>query len=215
MTSLSKFVDQASDLPVFTPAIGYSYYPPAIAKATTQASQLHSREGSVEPALQASQRSNSVDLGTRASSVLGAGTGVQASTTSLDPRDSMTLAQSLRLMEVYGDEFMDENPLKGEPGSFLYTHTKDRLRAKQVEAEAAAARAKDKEEAILKSKAATPAAFSTAPEKVIKTEATSTDSSKGTTRKGSKAESKAKRRKSRIATAPTSPRSPAGGTPAA
>jgi mediator of RNA polymerase II transcription subunit 6 len=35
--------------------------------------------------------------------------------------------QSLMLTNRYGDEYMDENPLKGEPGNFVFTNTRNAI----------------------------------------------------------------------------------------
>ncbi|KAF2156232.1 MED6-domain-containing protein [Myriangium duriaei CBS 260.36] len=186
MTSLSKFMDHAAPLPVYSPATGYSWLPPAEAKAAAKSQQNSntSREGSVAP-----------DASSQLSSSLDAAAGAPVSSTSaLDPRDDLLLEQSLRLTLAYGDEYMDENPLRGEPGNFVFTHTKDHLKAKQAQAEAAAAKAKEKEAA---EKARTvPAAFSTKPK-----DETQQEKQQSNKRKSSKVEGK-KRRKSKAANSP-------------
>lgn len=48
--------------------------------------------------------------------VSGAGSNVQ---------DTRTLAESFNLLSRYGEEFMDENPLVGEPGSFILSRAGD------------------------------------------------------------------------------------------
>lgn len=206
MNSLDKFMSRASPLPIFTPAIGYSYYPPAPAKTAARPSQVeHSRESSVGPTIQKVSQ-NAQDVSTRATSLSRQSN--QTAAPSYDPRDSLALEQSFRMMISHGDEFMDENPLRGEPGKFVYTHTKDRLRARQAEADAVATKAREKETAV-KASLPAPAVFSTTPEK-IKAESPEV---KQPARKGSKGESRAKRRKSRAAISPTTPNtsSPASG----
>ncbi|KAF4556731.1 MED6 mediator sub complex component-like protein [Elsinoe fawcettii] len=191
MTSLSKFMDQATPLPNFDPAVGYTWFPPTANKSSKAASTTFSREGSVGPDQSASQRAASAEPSARSSSAVGA-----ASQAYFDPRDTLLLEHSLRLALAHGDEYMDENPLRGEPGNFVFTHTKDHLRARQAQAEAAAAKQKEKE-AAEKAKAAVPAAFSTKPKDETPQPAVSAK------RKGSKADGK-KRRKSRAAISPTS-----------
>lgn len=39
--------------------------------------------------------------------------------------DMRSLAESFRLVARYGDEFMDESPLMGEPGSFILSRAGD------------------------------------------------------------------------------------------
>ncbi|KAG8625824.1 hypothetical protein KVT40_006225 [Elsinoe batatas] len=192
MTSLSKFMDQAAPLPIFNPATGYTWFPPTASKSSKAPSTTFSREGSVGPDQSASQRATSAEPSARSSSAIGA-TNTQAD---FDPRDALLLEHSLRLALAHGDEYMDENPLRGEPGNFVFTHTKDHLRARQAQAEAAAAKAKEKE-AAEKAKAAVPAAFST------KMKDDTPAPVPGAKRKGSKADGK-KRRKSKAATSPTS-----------
>lgn len=48
--------------------------------------------------------------------VSGAGSNVQ---------DTRTLAESFNLLSRYGEEFMDENPLVGEPGCFILSRAGD------------------------------------------------------------------------------------------
>lgn len=202
MTSLSKFMDQATPLPIFTPAVGYTYHPPAPAKTTTtqalQSQSFTSRENSIGPiSHQPSQRSSSIEPASQ----------ITTTTTSSDPRDAALLGQSLRLMLAYGDEYMDENPLQGEPGNFVYAHTKERVRARHAEAEAAAAKAKEKEqirETDDKSKSTTPAAFTSTADK-IKSEA-GAETKPPVNRKGSKNEAGGKkRRKSKANLSPITP----------
>ena len=50
-------------------------------------------------------------------------------------QDTRTLAESFSLLSRYGDEFMDEHPLVGEPGSFILSRVNDTdrtLTAKQA-----------------------------------------------------------------------------------
>jgi mediator of RNA polymerase II transcription subunit 6 len=45
---------------------------------------------------------------------------------------------SLNLTNAYGDEYMDENPLKGEPGAFVFEGTKTAVSARNKAQEQAA-----------------------------------------------------------------------------
>jgi len=210
MTSMSKFMDRAAPLPIYTPAIGYTYQPPAPTKPNTQTAQSSfSREGSIGPNAQqsaASQRSTSLEPDTQSTT-----------TASSDPRDAQLLDQSLRLMLAYGDEYMDENPLQGEPGNFVYTHTQKHLRAQQAASEALAQKAmskeKEREEAAQKSKSTTPAAAAAAAVAVgsftstadkIKIEAGLGGDKPQPIRKASKNNDGKKRRKSKANVSPVS-----------
>ncbi|KAH0410278.1 hypothetical protein KCU90_g20001, partial [Aureobasidium melanogenum] len=107
------------------------------------------------------------------------------------------------MMLHYGDEYMDENPLRGEPGNFTFSATKHHVRAKAEAAEAAkikeAELAKKLEEARLAAQA-TP--FASAAAKKDEEEKTK-----------KKVRDKIKKRRSKgLATNPSTPASPA--TPA-
>ena len=49
--------------------------------------------------------------------------GLGGSSTGSKYQDTRSLAESFSLLTRYGDEFMDENPLVGEPGSFILSRT--------------------------------------------------------------------------------------------
>jgi mediator of RNA polymerase II transcription subunit 6 len=51
--------------------------------------------------------------------------GSQTGTTASTFQDTRTLAESLNLFLRYGDEYMDESPLVGEPGSFIMSKAND------------------------------------------------------------------------------------------
>lgn len=51
--------------------------------------------------------------------------GSQAGNTASTFQDTRTLAESLHLFLRYEDEYMDENPLVGEPGSFIMSKAND------------------------------------------------------------------------------------------
>ncbi|KAJ5778983.1 hypothetical protein N7457_006703 [Penicillium paradoxum] len=112
VTSLSQLMKAASTLPTFTPSYGHTYMPPGARKetsATSQASQ--SKEATPMPDASFpstdSQSTNKSSLTSTASSF----------------QDTLSLAESFSLLTRYGDEFMDENPLVGEPGSFILSRT--------------------------------------------------------------------------------------------
>ena len=101
----------ASTLPTFTPSYGHTYMPP--------------KTRAVEPGQQASQQSKentpmpdagpSSTADTQSESKAGLG----ISTASSSFQDTRSLADSFNLFTQYGDEYMDEAPLVGEPGSFI------------------------------------------------------------------------------------------------
>lgn len=118
--ALNKVLSTAASLPTFTPAHGHRYFPPVIksmADATAVAAQ-GARENSVAPANpipQSSARDSEDPLSSASSDVAGAHTLYEA------------FNQYLR----YGNEYMDENPLVGEPGAFVFSSSKQQLQAQQ------------------------------------------------------------------------------------
>jgi mediator of RNA polymerase II transcription subunit 6 len=200
MNSLTKFTQAAAPLPLYTPATGYTYYPPAAAKtlAASQALTSTSREASTAPT-PAELPSATLDPTTSTPSTLEPKT-----TKDTDPRAQKAFYESLHNMVLYGDEYMDENPLRGEPGNFTFSATKHHVRAKAEAAEAAklkeAELARKLEEARLAAKA-TP--FASAAAKKDEEEKTK-----------KKVRDKIRKRRSKgLATNPSTPASPA--TPAA
>ncbi|KAF2836976.1 MED6-domain-containing protein [Patellaria atrata CBS 101060] len=126
--SLQKFFDKATSLPIFSPAQGYSYLPPSKATKSSAAnatqSALGSRAGSPIP-------DNQSQISTQPPKPAPGG---KTGGTVYDLRNS--LLTSLR----YETEYMDENPLVGEPGTFVFKSSHDRVQAeaKAKEAEAKA-----------------------------------------------------------------------------
>ena len=115
-TSLSKFFEKAASLPSFSPTTGHSYLPqtakPPTGTASATGSPARSREGSIAPGLDTqSLRSGSL--------VPESQDGGKTAITNV--QDARMLAQSLQMAIQFGDEYMDENPLLGEPGSFKFT----------------------------------------------------------------------------------------------
>ncbi|KAL8708177.1 MAG: hypothetical protein Q9220_006938 [cf. Caloplaca sp. 1 TL-2023] len=111
--SLNKAVASASGLPDFTPALGHTYnngVPKATASAAnTQMSQT-SKESTPMPGTQESTSTKPL-------------ASTSAGKYSFD--SSRMLEESLNLSLRYGHEYMDENPLTGEPGAFIITKTRD------------------------------------------------------------------------------------------
>lgn len=107
-TNLDKFVSAANSLPNFTPLLGHTYLPPVSSQKKTTDSQgatESSRAGTPLPDSQAS--SVKAPAGASTSSYL----------------DDRLLEESFNLSMRYGDEYMDENPITGQPGAFNLTST--------------------------------------------------------------------------------------------
>ncbi|KAF2454384.1 MED6 mediator sub complex component-domain-containing protein [Lineolata rhizophorae] len=133
-TALTKFLSTASSLPLFSPAQGYSYLPPTTKSSTAPFSARESRAGSPmqldssqAPPLPSSQQSAG------ASGTAGAGKPSAASASSAlsaAAQNERALFESFNLSIRYGAEYMDENPLLGEPGSFVFSATNERVQAR-------------------------------------------------------------------------------------
>ncbi|KAF2031621.1 hypothetical protein EK21DRAFT_62631 [Setomelanomma holmii] len=192
-TRLQQVAEISQNMAHWSPATGYSYMPPSY--EAPKAAPVGSRVGS--PTLAPTELEQSQGAAT-----------VQAA----DVEDVMTefsdalFMQSLALTNRFGDEYMDENPLKGEPGAFVFTNTRnavdERNKAQEKSAEAAALllaaqKAETRPSSVAPSVAPTPKGAATPA------------AGEGHTRKGSVAplskEKKRERRKSKGLASPTTP----------
>jgi mediator of RNA polymerase II transcription subunit 6 len=171
----------------WSPASGHTYFPPSYETTKTAGSAAASRAGSIAP--------GGVDMDTSQASV------TQPSEEQTTEFSDAFFLQSLQLTNQYGNEYMDENPLQGEPGSFVFASTKQQVEARNKAAAAQAALAvpakpDDSQSVVSSSVAPTP--------KPLPTEASS--------RKGSIAsippKAKKERRKSKGLASPISPTGP-------
>ncbi|KAL2007316.1 hypothetical protein VTN00DRAFT_8754 [Thermoascus crustaceus] len=115
VTSLTKLLNIASPLPIFSASYGHTYMPPvpkSIDVAQPGAAQAQQSKESTPMPEAAAQPQTKAPL---------AGTNVSTSTF----QDTRSLAEAFNLLSKYGDEFMDENPLVGEPGSFILSKSSD------------------------------------------------------------------------------------------
>ena len=115
MTSLNKLLSTASSLPMFTPSLGHTYFTPATKTGSSslniQATQT-SKESTPMPETQGSATSSKTPL-------------TSEKTSTLDLQGAKLLAESFSLSLRYGNEYMDENPLVGEPGSFVLKRARE------------------------------------------------------------------------------------------
>jgi mediator of RNA polymerase II transcription subunit 6 len=191
-TRLQQVSDLSQNMTHWSPATGHSYFPSSL--DAPKAAATTSRIGSP----------------TLAPTDLEQADGATAQPT--DPAESTTdfsdalFLESLRLTNRFGDEYMDENPLKGEPGAFVFTNTKnavdERNKAQEQMAQAAssqvpAPRLETQPPSVAPSVAATPKGAST-PAAI---EGHSRKSSTATVSKDKKRE----RRKSKGLASPTTP----------
>jgi len=158
VTNLESVFEKAAKLPNFTPTTGHTYLKPEnkpTTTASTRASPARSREGSVAPGLDTTSiRSGSLppESGDK-------------STASEDMLATHLLVASLRQTASFGDEYMDENPLLGEPGAFKFTSSSAAVKKRKADEEAAALAIKRANELKASSKTGSRAA---SPEKVVK-----------------------------------------------
>lgn len=125
VTSLTSMLKTASTLPTFTPSYGHTYMPPTSKPAESS-----------QTAIQSQQSKETTPMPEGDSRIRGSMVGPQATTTATSNvgstvQDTRTLAESFNLLSRYGDEFMDENPLVGEPGSFILSRSGDNAATKQ------------------------------------------------------------------------------------
>jgi mediator of RNA polymerase II transcription subunit 6 len=123
VTSLSRLMKTASTLPSFTPSYGHTYMPP-MTRATEPGSQVpqQSKENTPMPDVPPPSTAD-----TQASTKTGLGISNTSTNTSF--QDTQSLGEAFNLFTQYGDEFMDENPLVGEPGSFIMSRAGENDRA--------------------------------------------------------------------------------------
>lgn len=119
---MQEVFDLGRKISHFTPATGHTYMPPHIESAKQTAPGSFSRAGSVVPS--------------EADASQSASTQPAAETEMTEFSDDFFL-QSLLLTSRYGNEYADENPLQGEPGSFVFTNTSQAVEARN-KAQAAA-----------------------------------------------------------------------------
>lgn len=157
---MAKLYDTAKKLSTFDVERGYTYLPASsnTQKATSTTGSMagtptKSREGSAVPGAGAetqSLRSGSL-LPDSVQNLSLQGSGY---------RQAALLADSFGKTLEYVDDFMDENPLHGEPGTFTFPHSMQAVKKRRADAEAeratveAAAKAKESQ---FNSKTATPA----------------------------------------------------------
>lgn len=111
-SSLTKLLSLASTLPTFTPALGHTYLPSTPKNPTSGASFQATQTSKVSTPI----AGNSTPLsGTQATMSTKKDSLVRKA---VDNSDLQMLSDSYRLALSYGDEYMDENPIIGEPGSF-------------------------------------------------------------------------------------------------
>ena len=100
--SMNKFISTASSLPEFSPAVGHTYILPTANRSKGTESYLSQLSKENTPLPEA---------------LLGAKKALTRSGSS-NHLGSRLLQESLQLSLQYGDEYMDETPITGQPGDF-------------------------------------------------------------------------------------------------
>ncbi|KAB8237811.1 Mediator of RNA polymerase II transcription subunit 6 [Aspergillus alliaceus] len=117
VSSLTSLLKTASSLPSFTPSHGHTYMPPAPKPTDTSQPGAQSQQSKENTPMPGTDSTKTPLVGLQMTSV---GTVFQ---------DTKSFAESFGLLARYGEEFMDENPLVGEPGSFILSKSGDADRA--------------------------------------------------------------------------------------
>ncbi|PMD43001.1 mediator of RNA polymeras-like protein II transcription subunit 6 [Hyaloscypha variabilis F] len=107
LSSLNKFISTAAALPDFSPALGHTYIPPTttsrLKSAESQLGQTSKENTPLPDSLQSKKSITTSNNSTYLSSRL--------------------LEHTLDITLKYGDEYMDENPITGQPGEFHLSST--------------------------------------------------------------------------------------------
>ncbi|KAL3479468.1 MED6 mediator subfamily complex component-domain-containing protein [Aspergillus californicus] len=114
VTSLTSLLKTASTLPIFTPSHGHTYLPPVPKSSDTGQPGVQTQTSKENTPVPDADGSN------KAQSFVGAQVGTNSTA-----QDLKSLAESFNLLSRYGDEYMDESPLMGEPGSFILSRVND------------------------------------------------------------------------------------------
>lgn len=115
VTSLSKFFSTAASLPTFSVPTGYTYT--SSSSQPTSTSVANSKENTPMPETAPRPAKNPFRPENEADSEA--------------IQEMRSFAESLSMAVRYGGEYMDENPLVGEPGSFVLSATHGQVQSKQ------------------------------------------------------------------------------------
>lgn len=206
-SSLHNFFDIADDLPRFTPAMGHHYLPPQAPKPSTSSGSVDgtprgSRETSLAPGVDATSGSAATE------------SQVTDATVSTNARDNQLLFESLETFKNWGDNFVDENPLVGDPDNFRFTFSTAAVKKRRADEEAAAAKARAEKESASTSRVMTPKPEKApTPPNVFSTDAkANAKAEKGNKDERRQNKAEKRRRKSRHGGTATSPTTPSSAT---
>lgn len=203
-TRMQQMAELSKNMSHWSPATGHTYLPPSYEPTKADASsRVGSRAGS--PILAPSDPDASASQSQ-----------TKDGTAAIDPAASTTgfndnfFLHSLHLTHAYGDEYMDENPLLGEPGAFVFANSRSHIDARN-KAQEQASQASQASQLTTKTETQP---TSVAPSTVATPKGIATPMAlDGPSRKGSivglPKEERRKRRKSKGLASPTTPAGPA------
>ncbi|OWP01907.1 mediator of RNA polymerase II transcription subunit [Marssonina coronariae] len=118
ISSLSKFITAAAALPDFSPALGHLYMPPSTSNRIKTGESQFSQASKENTPLPDSLRDSKKPV-------------VSPATNGSSHLDNKILEDTINITLKYGDEYMDEIPITGQPGEFHLSSTgrkeKDKL----------------------------------------------------------------------------------------
>ncbi|KAI9674256.1 MAG: Mediator of RNA polymerase II transcription subunit 6 [Trizodia sp. TS-e1964] len=116
VTCLTSFLSIASALPTFSPSHGHTYkLPQRKSQALSLASQLSQQSKEDTPSPDVFGRSANKSTANDVNSLMPA---------EFSMKDTLALAQTFSYSLRYGEEYVDDNPLVGEPGSIILSSTR-------------------------------------------------------------------------------------------
>ncbi|KAK2731823.1 Mediator of RNA polymerase II transcription subunit 6 [Onygenales sp. PD_40] len=113
VTSLTKALSVASPLPIFSPSHGHTYMPPV--PKSLESTQPRPGQQSAQQSTANTPMPDTANQPRIATSP--PTTSLTSSTT--QSQDTRSLIEAFNLLSRYGDEYMDDAPLTGEPGAFI------------------------------------------------------------------------------------------------
>ncbi|KAK2811754.1 hypothetical protein FQN50_001792 [Emmonsiellopsis sp. PD_5] len=119
VTSLTKALSAASPLPIFSPSHGHTYMPPV----PKSLESTHQPRPGQQSAQQSTANTPMPDIPSQPPRTTQTSppttTSLTSSTSTTQSQDTRSLVEAFNLLSRYGDEYMDDAPLTGEPGAFI------------------------------------------------------------------------------------------------
>lgn len=215
--SLNAYFDVAGGLPRYTPAAGHHYLPRAQKQTASNSATATPEGGSPAPG----SRDESVvpdradSQAHKSASVDGDSKQATAGQNTSNYRDTQLLNQSLDFTFLHGDEFVDENPLIGEPGNLRFATSTAAVKKRRADEEAAESKARAERESASTSRMPSPKpekAAPTPPAVFSETKVAKAEKASKEDRRGGKPDKKRKKSRANNGGTATSPTTPASAT---